>query len=488
MKKSAAIVAGLVVLAGAWLGGTWYTGQMLETKSAQGIAQFNAQIAEQTPPGMRVTLAELSLERGFFSSRARYAVNVVTDRPVSRQLKEPLDVQLEMDVEYEHGPFPASALARGQFMPQMVFARSNLRETESTAQWFKLAQGQTPLTVQATATYGGNGQFALNFAALKTEHKNAAFSFAGAKMDGTVQGKSQHKIQNVQAVLSMPEISMTSVEGRTKAPFALHLNDLRMDVDTWQNRFDTRSGSNQLSIANLRMEEDGQTKLTLEQLTYNTTHTDDEQFMHAEATLSAKAVAVAGQALGNLSITTQLKRLDGKTVKQLAGTLSEVFAQARKNQSPQEVNLTLTSAVDDLIEIAQSLLAHSPALMQELNLETDKGRSTLALNLTLQPLPATTPMDLSTLYRAVKSATLDVNAHQPMLTDLSAKLLQITGAKTNAQTEAVKQIEQGVLMATLLGIVEKQGDALKSRWAYDGTRFSVNGREMPLEGLFQLIR
>jgi len=487
MKKSAAIVVGLVVLAAAWLGGTWYTGQMLETKSAQGIAQFNAQIAEQAPPGMSVTLAELSSERGFFSSRVRYAVNLVMDSSVSRQLQEPLNLQLEMDVEYEHGPFPVSTLARGQFMPQMAFARSTLRETESTAQWFKLAQGQTPLTVETTASYGGNGQFALNFAALKTEHEDAVFSFSGAKMDGTVQAKNQH----IKAVLNMPEISVVPVEGSTKAPFALRLSDLRMDVDTWQNRFGTNSGSNQLSIANVSMEQNGQTNLTLEQLTYNTTHTDDEQFMHGQATLSTQAVTVKGQALGSLSMTTQFKRLDGKTVKQLADTLGEVFAQARKSQGSQGVNLALMGAAGDLMKAAQSLLTHNPTLMQELKLETGKGHSKLALNLTLQPLPETALADMSTLYQAVKSVTLDVNVHQPMLTELSAKLLQITGAKKDTQTaqaQAVEQIEQGVLMATLLGLVEKQGDALKSRWTYDGTNISVNGREMPLEGLLGLIR
>jgi len=510
MKKSAAVIVGVVVvLAAAWLGGTWYTGKMLETKSAQSIAQANEKLAEQVPPGVQVQMRESRvLERGFFSSRVRYAVEVVMD---SKELRAKLDQPLafELDVRYEHGPFPLSALARGQFMPQMAFGRIELVNTPSAAPWFSLVAGQnpdqTPLTLESLVSYAGNGQFKLDLAPLRLEKDKVDIQFSGATVQGTVQASNQH----VQAVWHMPEFSMKEPNNATGV-FAL-VRDTRVNMDTQINRFETGSGTVEVTVDSIKAERGGTTLFELGQLVYGTNTTDDEQFVNVEVYTRAGSVAVKDVALGSPSMRFKLNRLDGQTLKQQSETFRALISLAQRG-NPQEAVAALMEAADELYDGVQILLRHHPEMVDEFVWTTDKGRSTVDVNIALQPFDAGNAMDwwdsadngfADLALEAVKSVAVDVQVNQPMITDLYAKFLQLAAQNSRdsakglvqerMQAEAVRaergeQIEQGVMLLTMLGLVEKQGDTLKSRWTWDGENISVNGREMPLEALMRMMR
>jgi len=503
MKKSAAAIVGVVVvLAVAWLGGTWYTGKMLETKSAQSIAQANEKLAEQAPPGVQVQMRESRvLERGFFSSRVRYAVEVVMD---SKELRVKFDQPLafELDVRYEHGPFPLSALARGQFMPHMAFGRVELVNTPATAPWFSLVTGQNPeqgteknpLTLESLVSYAGNGQFRLDLAPLRLEKDKVDIQFSGATLQGTVQAGNQH----IQAVWHMPEFSMKEPNNATGV-LAL-VRDARVNMDTQINRFETGSGMVELTVDSIKAERGGNTLFELGQLVYGTNTTDDEQFVNVEVYTRAGSVAVKDVALGSPSMRFKFNRLDGQTLKQQSETFKALLASAQRG-NPQDAVAVLMEVADELYDGVQTLLRHHPEMVDEFVWTTDKGRSTVDVNIALQPFDAGNAMDwwdsadngfAELALEAVKSVAVDIEVNQPMITDLYAKFLQLSAKHkpdaAQALAQAEGQLEEGMMIAAMLGLVEKQGDTFKSRWTWDGETISINGREMPLGALMNMLR
>jgi len=491
MKKIVAV--SVTVLAAGWLGATWYTGKMLEGKTTDYLTHLNTQLDEQMPPGLEIELTELSFERGFFGSRARYAINLTYDdalMPVPRPpntpaIDEPLDMQWELDVDYTHGPFPASALASGQFLPQLVAAQASLSETESSARWFEMTQGQPPLTLAATVSYDGNAHFTLDAAALKTgfgQNAEMVFNFSGAQLTGTLQARQQ----NIKAALHVPQISIENPEGSEQDAPVIHMRELRMQTGTQPNRFGTQSGTLDMSLAYLGTTHKGKEKLVLEQLSHHTVSTDDEQFINSQSVWRIQSLAVDGIPLGSPSMTAKIDRLDGQSIKQLEEALNAAFAQMRSTRHTHFGQLM----TDDLKHALRAVLAHNPVWLQTFSWESGQGQATITLNATLAPFAQDASADFELLGEIIQSLTLDVEADQPMLVDLTAKTMQINGNVDNAeqaQQAASEQINQGVLITTLLGLVERQDNTLKSRWAFDGSTISVNDREMPLEDLLEML-
>ncbi|KDC11526.1 phosphoenolpyruvate carboxylase-like protein, partial [Bordetella bronchiseptica E012] len=131
MKKSIGITAGvIVVLAGGWLGGTWYTGKRIETETQQRLGVLNEKLAAVVP-GYTLRVDQLKYERGFFTTQARYGLSLSQDIKEESGTVTPLPLgSTEFDARFEHGPFPRSALASGQFLPQMAFVHAELARTE----------------------------------------------------------------------------------------------------------------------------------------------------------------------------------------------------------------------------------------------------------------------------------------------------------------------------------------------------------------------
>jgi len=153
--------------------------------------------------------------------------------------------------------------------------------------------------------------------------------------------------------------------------------------------------------------------------------------------------------------------------------------------------MDLEAAVDALVQYAQDLLQHNPEWVQTLDWKTDQGRSTLQVNVALQALPEENLSDLDTLMQSlpqtVKSVAVEIDLNQPMLTDLYARIAPLAARNVRVE-QGQAELEQALMMLTVLGLMNQQGDTLKSSWRYDGEKLSINGREMPLEALMGMIR
>lgn len=148
MKKSVAVTTGVIIVAvGGWLAGTWYTGQRIETESQTRLNEINAQLAAAFPE-FPVRINQLKLERGFFTSQARYGVEVGKSEETGKP-----EATVEVDARIEHGPFAPGALARGKLMPQLAFVHAEVANTEDLKKVFEVTNFEPVLGVAILAPF-----------------------------------------------------------------------------------------------------------------------------------------------------------------------------------------------------------------------------------------------------------------------------------------------------------------------------------------------
>ncbi len=470
MKKSVVVIAGVAILAGAWLGATWYTGKKLETETTARIALANEQLA-QIDPSVDLVLSQVSYERGFFRSHARYALTV------AEKGEEP-DARVEFDARYEHGPFPAGALAQGRFMPTLAFVHSELVKTNDSETWFEIAQGKVPLTSDVLLSYSGDAQFDVSFAPLNMEGGEDAFNFSGASLKGDFKAKNQHAIGTFQAASMTMDVETTDA-GR----LAMTLADAQMDFDTRNNAFGIQSGDVELRVKRMVIHPEYGAEVAIDQLVYGGKSTEDDTFMQGEVYLNTGSVAVDGQALGSQSMVFKLDRLDGKALKLVSDAYNRLAVQLNSED-------TLDGNMDELMQAAKALLDANPTLaLDDFNWTTDKGRSTLSMHSEWQA-----PADLAVpeavlLAQAVKTVRMDLSLNKPMATDLTAKLMQVSEGldAQEAETQATRQVEESLAALGSLGLFKEDGDMFNSRVEFDGNKVTINGEDVPPEVLLGLM-
>ena len=184
MKKSTVAGGVIVVLAGAWLGGTWYTGKRLEAEAPARLAELNQRLARVYPDyGMKIE--QVSFQRGFFSSHARYGLSMVgKDQDLGHpQLPEGA---LQVDVTADHGPFPLQALAHGDLAPQLAWVHSEIVQTDALKPMIDgMWHGKTPASSDMALSYGGNTRSTLNIAPFDATYQGHKIAFGGAQARST---------------------------------------------------------------------------------------------------------------------------------------------------------------------------------------------------------------------------------------------------------------------------------------------------------------
>jgi uncharacterized protein YdgA (DUF945 family) len=145
MKK---ILILIIVLIVAWLGATWYTGTLVETKISESIDRFTAQLAKNPEVMDTVQLKQISYERGLFTSHARYAI--------ANKLISPDENLLEINTTIWHGPFPLAALQQGDLSPRQFQSHTEMLTTAGPLKMVTgaIMGGKPPLVLDGSCSYG----------------------------------------------------------------------------------------------------------------------------------------------------------------------------------------------------------------------------------------------------------------------------------------------------------------------------------------------
>ncbi|GEM_PF-617533 len=185
MKKR--VVAGGAVLAAAaiWTGTAWYTGKRIEERLAQDVQALDAQVQRLGKKlGIPVALELLSFERGVFSSTARFGLKATTQSGGNPAQER--DFQFTGKVD--HGPFPTSRLAAGQFAPAMAAGAVQMAQTPDASGWFKAAGGVAPVSARFVFGYDRDVSGGLDLAPVEYVDGLDTLSFSGLKGLANIAG------------------------------------------------------------------------------------------------------------------------------------------------------------------------------------------------------------------------------------------------------------------------------------------------------------
>lgn len=137
MSKAAIVIVGGLAIA--YTAASWYTGTKTEETLSDNIAIANAYLQEEfagNKDNVVVQVKTLNYQRGIFSSKADYVIELQTD---DEHLSFPYTSEIY------HGPWPVKAIAQGQLLPVMSYAHSELKKEGNNLGLFNLSKNPVPL-------------------------------------------------------------------------------------------------------------------------------------------------------------------------------------------------------------------------------------------------------------------------------------------------------------------------------------------------------
>lgn len=488
MKKSVAITAGVVIVgAGAYLGTTWYTGKQIEAKTQEYLARANEQLAAAVP-GLRIRVEQDRYDRGFFTSQAHYSV--VVSRGGETQATDQPDETFKLPIasEIQHGPFPAGALKRGKFAPQLSFVHSELESTEQLKPVFDMAQGKPLLWSDTVISYSGgaDGEAGIAPISFKQEDKGA-FNFSGA----TIRSTYDHRTQSVKGRLESKEVSIDTTG--TDDPVKGRLADLSVDVDTKMGKFGVSVGTTSMLIKTVEVTPPAEKgpKVLLENLGYEVKLAEDDTFLSGAAAYKVAKVNVAGEDFGGAELALSASHLDGKTVQ----AISEAYRQMiRGVMSGGEGDEGLKDEqIGSLIENGQKLLEGQPSIgIDQLVWRNAAGESRFSVKIDLTKPPVDSEFSGNSLYAAgaklvlnsIKSLNADLKVSKPMAQTVTEQVLRMQGVPAEeAKKQAAEQIQNLAGLAEMMNAGKNDGDNIVSKFTFANGRGELNGKEVPVADL-----
>ena len=145
MKKISIPLFVIVVLAAAWLGVSWYSGQRAQAVIGEGVARLNNAWSKSDPQRLGLQIKPVSYQRGLLSTHARYALS-------ANALPE--GQAPEMDLTIWHGPFPHGLTPKRFALHAELATTGFVKEVADAAM-----KGQSPLAFDLECAYDDHCAF-----------------------------------------------------------------------------------------------------------------------------------------------------------------------------------------------------------------------------------------------------------------------------------------------------------------------------------------
>lgn len=479
MKKSSGIASGVIIVGvAAWLGATWYTGKTIETESQQYLTSVNKKLENISP--LRLRIEQLSYERGWFSSQARYGISL-TERDASGG--EPSSERLEFTSHIDHGPFPKGAIMRGVLLPKLAYAHTELSKTDKLAKVFELFKGVSPITSDDIVGYGGKISSRAQIAPLQMQEDEVTLNFSGMRIDGTYELSRQ--TFNIDAYLD--SLTLNSQDNK---PVDLRVSGLSLKGNSQPGKFGIGIGDSSLNIKRLDvdlLEEDKQ--IAIDTLGYTAKITENDKTIAIHAAYQTGDVKVNGLSVGSGQTVIKLDQLDGAALKQLSDIYNQIMSQMMKGDSDfsSEDEKLLTQAHDNL----RKLLAGQPSFsIAPLSWKTDKGESNLTASVSLDLPKDLDTQDLKeTVIQAIKNIDVKLVLSKPMIEALIVQygITQESLTPEEAAETAKEQINSLAGLAEMLNVGKNHGDDIIGTFVFANGVGNLNGTEIPAEELFSML-
>lgn len=480
MKKIAGIAVGtLVAVAALGSAGAWYTGQQLPSVLDVSIKQANAEMAKSLPTlGLSGSIELLSLQRHWFSSEARYRLNV---GGVAGDEQQSLELVLADHIE--HGPFPLSRLKTLQLMPVMSTSNYVLEHSPQFEQWFAAAAGNAPLAGQVSLGYDNSLSGTLQLRPLQAkldERSSLAFSGLDIQFDSTAGGKA------INAQGTMGSLRFDSRLESSDEPISINLTGLSLDSETQKGASGFYLGSNEVRVQGVELLL-GESPLLLSDVVQRDETTEADGKLSARYAYDVGLIRYQGHELGAAEMRWNLNNLDGAALQSLVALYGDVMQsdwQYQKTTSDTDLPQLSEAQQAQLMVDLQTLLAGNPGIaLEKLAFKTANGESSLSLSVDLAnpesfELPA--PEVAKQLVTRLDAKLVISKAMIGDVIGLQSALSGETDQQAIAQQASMMtEMASGMAQASELATVDAENIVSSLHYADD--KIDFNGKQMPVE-------
>ena len=471
------IALGLLVAAGAAATlAPWYTGTQLEGTLQAAISRGNEQLRNALP-GANARLELVSLERGVFSSTARYRVDL------GQALGEEVGpVELLFTDRIEHGPLPLSRLKALDLQPVMALSTFNLERSDSVLPWFAGAGETAPLSGALAIGYDNrvNGRVSLH--PLEFASDEGRLRFSGIDLNLTLGAQAE----SVHIAGGMDNLSLDFTGDAGAVQVRLDKLDLTSDYRLGPSGYYV--GGSRSELREARVEAVGKPPLLMQQLVLTDRVDEQGGRLSGSFDYDVGSLSYDGKPLGSAGFGMTLGNLDVAAVQQLEGWYREFMARL---EAPQTTELALTADDEErLRQGLEALLAGKPSVsLDRLSLKTAGGESRFNLKLDFAK-PASYELPPAELARQLV-ARLDARLvlAKPTIRDLISYQASLEPAADPAAVaqQASEAAEMAGMMATSMQVGRVEGDNIVTSLSYADGKVDFNGQVMPAEEFAGLL-
>lgn len=490
MKKTALAAVAAVVVAGAWLGATAYTGQRVR---AQYDAQWTA--LEKELPILRVTQREV--EAGLLSSRYTVRLQLACAPAAAEGEAKGGPLVLTMEDTVRHGPLPGLS----SFGAAQIDTRLALSEQAPEALRKYLA-GMKPEDIRTRLSYGGDLASTIRLPA--GSQQGAEFDGAWAESRILLNGR-MDAAGTLRASWQLPELTLTK-HATEEAPdaFALKLVNLRAESEgqggfSWVQ---PGRGSTEIERIELRLTrpdegDEGQTALALQfdKLRYASELTQDKDLMQGTVQMTGEALSVQRTATAGgaavdgkplkftqLELQESVKRLHAPTLREvIASVMAETSRcegglQAAKDAEGDEDDDAAEAELSKTLLAWAKLLPYGPELsVDKLALDFGGQRGEIGYSVRIDGIGADDlTLEPSELVLKLKQQTaLQAKARIPV-----AWLEEFAAQEEPDATPEQRRAKGQVLvdLAVGSGFAKQENGVLVSALQYEKGALNVNGK------------
>ncbi|MDF3931706.1 YdgA family protein [Pseudomonas citronellolis] len=472
MNKTALAVAIPLAVVGLAVAGAWYTGTRVEQEVNRSLAEANTRMKELAPDA-GISFSLLGIERGLFSSTARYQVNLADDKGGAPRT-------LVIADRLEHGPFPPARLARGELAPVMAQSHFSLEQTPLTQPWFAATAGQVPLSGELTIGYDRSQTGELNLAALNYSARNDVLRLSPARLAFALSPDST----DMKVAAQLDELDLTTLDPESAKPVRIELRGIALAVRKLEMATGFATGPGSIKARSFAVQTEGAPRVVLQDVEVEEALNKGAKGLDQTVSYRIGKLGVADHDIGSLTLALSARDLDEAALKQLSDTYNQVALANLNSADPLSAQLTPVQQTE-LQARAMRLLEGAPKLaLDELSLRTAHGEARMNLALDLRK-PQGAVAD-PTLLAAQMLAGLkaEVKVDKPLIGDLVALKASLDGGQLDAvalkqESDAASDLFSGMALNSKWARLE--GNSLVSRLSYADAMVNFNGQAMSVQ-------
>ncbi|MBE2895403.1 YdgA family protein [Pasteurellaceae bacterium HPA106] len=479
MKKRYIALTLAVVLGGAWLGGSWYSGKLLAEQYPQLVERVNSEFAQVslTSP-YKLEYKTTKYNKHLFTTAIENQL-VVTDTQENKSYTVPFKILVE------HGPLPLSRLMTLHWLPVMASGNIELLNDPSISPIFAATNDKTPLKGDFTVGYDQTVAQTLNFAAInyRSEDGQREFTSTPFKFISDTDLNGIGKVETQIDSISITSLASDGLDGDS-SPFKMTLSNVAVKSDYQPTEYKNIGvGTQKLTLDSLDLfdstQADAKAFFSLKNLDANGDVTLDNDSVNVRSKLQADKVVLSGQDLGKLFYDIAFNHLDAKA-------LDELMATIRNAQNMDEARLehALQSA-------GMAFFQHQPELkLQPFSLTNSVGENKVTADIAFAQADWQKALMKGKVLSLFDRFAINADVNKPALTE-TVKALNMIDEDADAKTalsQAQADVDEMLQSAVAENILQKQSDEHYTlELKLDKGELKLNGTVIPEKDIANML-